>query len=258
MQLIYRTIDLNADLGESFGAYRLGSDEEIMPYITSANIACGLHAGDPLVMERTVDLALQHGVAIGAHPGFPDLAGFGRRVMQLSPDEVETNVLYQLGALYAFVRARGATLAHVKPHGALYNVAAADGRVAAAIAKAVKRFDSQLIVVCLPNSVAADAAQERGLRVAFEGFADRAYNPDGSLVARHLPGAVIHDHALVVTRALRMVREGKVEACDGEDIAMRVDTICVHGDTAGAPRLAAGLRAAFAEAGISVSPFGRR
>lgn len=183
-------IDLNCDMGESFGRYALGHDEAIMPFITSANIACGFHAGDPLVMAKTVALAVRHGVAVGAHPGYPDLQGFGRRSMDLSPDEVESIVLYQVGALAGFARAAGAELAHVKPHGALYNQAATDRASAQAIARDVARFSKNLILVGLAGSVLIEAGVEAGLRVANEGFPDRAYNPDGTLTSRRMPGAV--------------------------------------------------------------------
>ncbi len=247
-------IDLNCDMGESFGRYSLGDDEAMLRVVTSANIACGLHAGDPLVMKRTVARAAQYGVAIGAHPGYPDLQGFGRREMNLAPDEVEAFTLYQLGALAGIARAAGAALAHVKPHGALYNTLARDGILAAAFARAVAAFDSALIVVTLPGSALAQAAAAVGLRVALEGFADRAYRADGSLVSRSTPGAVIHDPARVAERAVRMVTCGEVETIEGQVISLRVDTLCVHGDTPGAPRLAAELRAAFEAAGISLAP----
>ena len=186
-------IDLNCDMGESFGRYRLGTDADLMAYITSANIACGLHAGDPVIMEGTVRLAQEHGVAAGAHPGFPDLQGFGRRAMQLTPEEAEAFVLYQIGALAAFARASGAELVHVKPHGALYNQAAQDYTMARAIARAIARFSPQLILVGLANSRLMEAGLEAGLPVACEAFVDRAYEADGSLRSRRLPGAVLHD-----------------------------------------------------------------
>nr|NIV35752.1 5-oxoprolinase subunit PxpA [Anaerolineae bacterium] len=211
-------IDLNCDVGESHGAYRIGADEALMPWITSANVACGYHAGDPLVMDRTVRLAVQCGVGIGAHPGYPDLLGFGRRQMQLSPEEIENYVLYQVGALGAFVRSAGAKLAHVKPHGALYNAAAKDIEMARAIARGVARVRSDLILVGLAGSVLIEAAQEAGLRVAREGFADRAYNPDGTLRSRKLPGAVIEEPAMAAERAVRIARNGSVVAYAGEEV----------------------------------------
>lgn len=247
-------IDLNCDLGESFGRYQLGEDAAMLNVVTSANIACGLHAGDPVVMKRTVELAARRGVAIGAHPGYPDLQGFGRREMNLAPDEVEAFILYQLGALAGFARAAGAPLAHVKPHGALYNAAARDAELAAAIARAVASFDLQLIMVALPNSALAQAAAAAGLRVACEGFADRAYRADGSLAPRSMPGAVIHDPARVAERAVQMVTRGQVETIEGQMLSLHVDTLCVHGDTPGAAHVAATLRAALQTAGVEIIP----
>ena len=249
-------IDLNCDMGESFGRYRIGADEEMMPVITSANIACGYHAGDPLVMDKTVRLAVEHGVGVGAHPGFPDLMGFGRRNMSLSPDEIENYILYQIGALAAFAQAAGSKLAHVKPHGALYNMAAKDAEMARAIAKAIARFDKELILVCLPNSEVEKAARELGLRVAREGFADRAYNADGTLRSRKLPGALIEDPQEAAKRVVRMVKEGVVVAYTGEEIPLQVETICVHGDTPAAVEIAKAVRRALEEAGIQVTPMG--
>jgi len=247
-------VDLNCDMGESFGRYRVGADEAMMPYITSANIACGYHAGDPLVMDRTVRLAAKHGVGVGAHPGFPDLMGFGRRAMQLSPDEIENYVLYQVGALAAFARAAGVELVHVKPHGALYNVAAKDVGLARAIVHGVARFSKGLIVVCLAGSTMIEAAEEAGLRVAQEGFADRAYNPDGTLQSRQEPGAVIHGPQRAAEQAVAMVRDGVVVAHTGEVIPLRVDTICVHGDTPAAVQIAEAIRKELEAAGIEVVP----
>lgn len=247
-------IDLNCDLGESYGRYGLGDDEAMLGVVTSANVACGLHAGDPMVMARTVRLAAGRGVAVGAHPGYPDLQGFGRRDMGLTPAEIEAFILYQLGALAAFAVAAGTRLAHVKPHGALYNAVARDEGLAAAVARAVAAFDRQLIVVTLPYSALARAAHALGLRVAHEGFVDRAYCADGSLAPRNLPGAVIHDPEQATARAVRMVTRGVVETLDGQEIPLRLDTLCVHGDTPGAARIAAGLRAALQAAGVAVVP----
>jgi 5-oxoprolinase (ATP-hydrolysing) subunit A len=235
-------LDLNCDLGESFGACTIGADAEVMPYITSANVACGYHGGDPGVMRRTVRLAREHGVAVGAHPGFPDLAGFGRREMRLSPQEIEDVVLYQIGALEGIARSEGVRLAHVKPHGALYNMAARDRAMADAIARAVRAFDPSLVLFVLPWSEMQKAGEATGLAVAPEGFADRAYEPDGSLAPRTRPGAVLHDVEAVVRRAVRMAVEGVVTATDGRDIPMRIATLCVHGDTPGAAALARALR----------------
>ncbi len=251
------TIDLNCDLGESFGPYTIGNDEALMRLITSANVACGYHAGDPLVMDKTVRLAVQHGVAIGAHPGFPDLVGFGRRPMQLSAEEIENDVLYQVGALAAFARAAGRELSHVKPHGALYNMAAADAEVARAIVRGIARAGSNLVVVGLPGSALVQAAQEAGLPTAREGFADRAYNADGALRSRKLPGALIHDPEVAAARAVQMARDGTVTAYDGEQIALPVDTLCIHGDNANAVAIAQAVRAALTQAGITVAPLGK-
>jgi 5-oxoprolinase (ATP-hydrolysing) subunit A len=250
-----QSVDLNCDLGESFGAWTLGHDAEVMASITSANIACGYHAGDPGVMRRTVRLARDAGVAIGAHPGLPDLAGFGRRDMHVSADEVTGMVLYQVGALAAIARAEGVTLQHVKPHGALYNVAARDRVLAEAIADAVRVFDPSLVLFGLAGSALVAAGEALGLRVAAEVFADRAYRADGSLVPRGTPGAVIADPAQVAARAVEMVRYGRVTATTGERVTLRADTICVHGDTPDAPALAGSLRAALAGAGIAVKAF---
>ncbi len=249
-------IDLNCDIGESFGRYTLGDDAAMLDVVTSANVACGLHASDPSVMQATVALAAQKGVAVGAHPGYPDLQGFGRRVMALTPSEIEATVLYQIGALAGFARAAGAPLVHVKPHGALYNVAARDLAVAEAIARAVAAFDPKLIVVALPDSALLYAARTAGLRVACEGFADRAYCEDGSLVPRTEPGAVIHVPALATARAIRMVTQGEVEAITGKVVPLRIDTLCIHGDTPGAVAIAAALRAALEAAGVVVAPLG--
>jgi UPF0271 protein len=246
-------IDLNCDVGESFGAYRLGNDERLMPLITSANIACGYHAGDPLVMDRTVCLAARHGVSTGAHPGFPDRVGFGRRAMQLTPGEIENDVLYQVGALAAFARSVGAELAHVKPHGALYNMAAKDAQVARAVVRGVARVDQNLILVGLAGSALVEAAREAGLRAACEGFADRAYEADGSLRSRKLEGAVIHDPQAAAERAVRIARDGVVIAYTGEEIALQVDTICVHGDTSGAVEIVTAIRRRLEEAGVEIA-----
>ncbi|MCP4543043.1 MAG: LamB/YcsF family protein [Chloroflexi bacterium] len=247
-------IDLNCDMGESFGRYGIGDDAALMPLITSANIACGLHAGDPLVMERTVNLASEHGVGVGAHPGFPDLQGFGRRGMQLAPDEVEVFVLYQIGALAAFAQAAGADLVHVKPHGALYNLAAKDRSLAEAIARAVARFSRQLILVGLSNSLLVEAGLEAGLPVAREAFADRAYEVDGSLRSRKLPGAVLHDPAQAAEQAVRIARDGIVIAYTGKEVPVQAETICLHGDTPTALSIAQSIRQALTSAGVDVAP----
>lgn len=249
-------IDLNCDMGESFGRYTLGDDAAMLDVVTSANVACGLHAGDPPVMQATVALAARKGVAVGAHPGYPDLQGFGRRAMALAPAEIEVTVLYQIGALAGFARAAAVSLVHVKPHGALYNVATHDQAVAEAIVHAVAAFDPGLIVVTLPDSALLHAAQAAGLRVACEGFADRAYREDGTLVPRSEPGAVIHDPALATARAIRMVTRGEVEAITGKVVPLCIDTLCIHGDTPGAVAIAAALRAALEAEGVAVAPLG--
>jgi UPF0271 protein len=249
-------VDLNCDMGESFGRYRIGADEAMMQYITSANIACGYHAGDPLVMDWAVRLAAKYGVGIGAHPGFPDLMGFGRRVMQLSSEEIENYILYQIGALAAFARATDVELAHVKPHGALYNMAAKDVELARAIVRGIARFSRELIAVCPAGSAMIGAAEEAGLRVAREGFADRAYNLDGTLRSRQLSGALIEDPCMAAERAIKMVRDGIVVAHTGEEIPLRVETICVHGDTPTAVQIAQVIRKELRAAGIEVVPMG--
>jgi len=245
-------IDINCDMGESFGPWKMGADAEVMPNITSANVACGAHAGDPGVMRRTIRAAKQHGVAVGAHPGFADLQGFGRREMQADPAEVEDSLIAQIGALAAMARAEAAPLRHVKAHGALYNMAARDRKLADAVARAIKAFDASLVMFGLPKSPLIEAGIAAGLRVAAEGFADRSYEADGSLTPRSRPGAVIHDAAVVVDRAVRMVRDGVVLTSEGREIPLKVDTICVHGDTPGAPDLTRRIRAGLEAAGISV------
>ena len=247
-------VDLNCDLGESFGPYTLGDDEAVMASITSANIACGVHAGDPSVARRTVRLALARGVAVGAHPGFDDRQGFGRRALDLSPAEVEDLVLYQVSALAGIVEAEGGTLQHVKAHGALYNMAARDDELAAAVARAVLSINRHLILFGLSSSALISAGQAEGLRVASEVFADRAYDAGGALVSRTEPDAVIHDGPRVVARAVQMARHGTVTAITGERVSLQVDTICVHGDTPNAAQLAAHLRRGLEEAEISVMP----
>jgi 5-oxoprolinase (ATP-hydrolysing) subunit A len=247
-------IDLNADLGESFGRWTLGHDAEMMQSISSANVACGFHAGDPGVMRETVRLAKAHGVAVGAHPGFPDLVGFGRRNIAASQREVEDFVIYQVGALAGIAAAEGVRLQHVKAHGALYNMAVRDRALADAIARGVAAVDKALILLGLPKSELLRAGQAAGLPVAAEGFADRSYEPDGSLTPRDREGAVIHDPSAVVRRAVRMARDELVTATNGEDIAMYVRTICTHGDTPGAHELTRLLRAGLERDGVKVAP----
>lgn len=235
-------IDLNSDLGESFGAYTIGLDGDILPYITSSNIACGYHAGDPLVMEKTVKLCKEKGVAVGAHPGYPDLMGFGRRNMAASPKEVAAYIKYQVGALLAFCTSHGVKMQHVKPHGALYNTAAKDYELSRAIAEAIYSIDNSLILLGLSGSEMLRAAQDIGLPCASEVFADRAYNEDGSLVARGTPGAMIKDVDECAQRIVRMVKENKVTAITGKDITLAPQSICVHGDTPEAVQFVENIR----------------
>lgn len=249
-------VDLNSDVGESFGAYTIGQDPILLQHITSANVACGFHAGDPGVMRATVALARQHGVAVGAHPGFPDLVGFGRRDLHATPREVEDFVVYQIGALWATAAVQGVRLQHVKPHGALFNMAVRDAALADAIARATASVDSSLILFGLPGSELIAAGRRAGLRTAAEVFADRAYEPDGTLVSRRKPGAVIHDPEAVIARVVRMARDRSVVAVDGSVVRLELDTICVHGDTPGAANLAARIRTALAEAGVDVRAVG--
>jgi UPF0271 protein len=249
-------IDLNGDVGESFGAYTIGHDEALLRHVTSANVACGFHGGDPSVMRQTVRLAVENGVALGAHPGFPDLQGFGRREIKLSAQEVENLVAYQIGALAGMAATEEARLHHVKPHGALYNMAARDRVLADAVARAVVAVDATLVLYGLSGSCLVEAGEAAGLRTAAEVFADRAYNSDGSLVPRGQPGAVIDDPNALVTRAVRLVQEGVVTARGGESVVLRRDTICLHGDTPGAGDLAARLRSGLRASGIRVLPIG--
>ncbi len=247
-------MDLNCDLGESFGAYQIGSDEAMMPLITSANIACGLHAGDPVVMQRTVQLAAQQGVRIGAHPGYPDLQGFGRRSLDLTLEEAAAFTLYQLGALAAFARLVGAEMTHVKPHGALYNQAARDASLAAVIARATAKFSRSLVLVGLAGSRLLSAGLDAGLRVAGEGFPDRAYEPDGSLRSRRLPGAILEDPADIAAQAIRLAREGVRVETGGEPRFWMVETLCLHGDHPRAVENARVVRAALKQAGVLIQP----
>lgn len=247
-------IDLNSDLGESFGAYKLGMDNAIIPLVSSANVACGFHAGDPLVMDKTVALCKASGSAIGAHPGYPDLVGFGRRNVAASPAEVKAMVTYQIGALDAFCKAAGIRLQHVKPHGAMYNMAAKDAELAKAICQAIFEYDKELILMGLAGSRMLTEAKAMGLKCAAEVFADRAYEEDGTLVARSKPGAMIHDEEEAVCRVVRMIKEGKVTAITGKDIAITADSVCVHGDSEQALAFVQKLREAFAAEGIKIVP----
>src|SRR5215831_7829252 len=250
------SIDINSDTGESFGAYTIGRDAGLFRSITSANVAAGFHAGDPSVLRSTIRLAKANGVAVGAHPAFPDLAGFGRRDMKVSSQEAEDFVLYQIAAVAGVAAAEGIRLQHVKPHGALYNMAMRDPVLAAAIARATAAFSRDLILFALPDSELLTAARVEGLRGVAEAFADRAYEADGSLVSRSRPGSVIHDASAVVSRAVQMANDGTVAAIDGTILKFRPDTICVHSDTPGADDLAARLRAALDAAGVTIRAIG--
>jgi len=247
-------VDLNSDLGESFGAYTIGLDKEVIAHVSSANVACGYHAGDPLVMAKTIGLAKEAGVAVGAHPGYPDLMGFGRRNMNCSPKEVKAYVTYQLGALNAFAKANGMKLQHCKPHGAMYNMAAKSQDLAMAIAEAIYEFDPEIILMALAGSVQLEAGKQVGLRVASEVFADRAYQADGSLVPRSKEGAVIHDSDLAIARTIKMVKEGTVTAITGEEVKIAADSICVHGDNPQAVEFVKNIRARLIAEGVSIAP----
>ncbi len=246
-------VDINCDLGESYGAFKVGNDLEIMPHITSASVACGFHAGDPLTMAQTVALAKKYGVAVGAHPGYPDVMGFGRREMQLTSEEAKNYIIYQVSALLGFVKIFGLSLQHVKPHGAMYNKALKDRGLSRAIAEAVVELNPSLIVFAPPKSRMAEAAANAGLRVAFEFFADRAYNSDGSLVSRKKAGSIIEEPDKIVRRAIRAIKEGVVEAFDGGVVELgQVHTICIHGDTPKAVKLAEALKKGLIKAGIEI------
>lgn len=248
-----RNVDINADIGESYGAWTMGDDAALMPLISSANIACGFHAGDANTMTKTVALCKQHGVAIGAHPSFPDLHGFGRREMHFPLPEIHAMVLYQLGALAAIAQAQGTKLHHVKPHGAMYNMAAKDSAMAQGIARAVRDFDRHLVLVGLANSCLVNEGKALGLKVRAEGFADRRYRSDGFLVPRTHELALIEDVDEAVAQALLMTQQGRVKTADGKEISLHVDTICVHGDGAQALLFAQQLREHFSRKNISVS-----
>ncbi|WP_207434753.1 5-oxoprolinase subunit PxpA [Sabulibacter ruber] len=247
-----QTVDLNCDLGESYGAYRMGNDEAILPYVTSANIACGFHAGDPSVMKKTVRNALELQVAIGAHPGLPDLVGFGRREMAVSPEEAYDMTVYQIGALGAFVTAEGGRLHHVKPHGALYNMAAVNPALAESLAEAVYKVNPSLVLYGLAGSELIKAGEKLGLQTAQEVFADRTYQQDGTLTSRRQSDALISDPELALQQVVRMVREGKVLSLQGMEVPIKADTICLHGDGPHALSFARQIREAFQAEGISV------
>lgn len=245
-------IDLVADIGESFGQWRMGDDDPLLDIITSANVACGFHAGDPTTMDRTVRNCAARGIGVGAHPSFPDLVGFGRRAMDLSADEVRTDVLYQLGALHAFAVAHGAALTHIAPHGRLGNLVATRADYAAAVVDAVRSFDPDLIVLAQDGEL-ADHARAHGIRVGIVAIVDRAYHPDGTLVPRSQPGAVIHDSETLARRAVRMVTDGVVDAIDGTLIRVAADTLLVHGDNTDAVQNATAIRAALIDAGVQIA-----
>ena len=248
-------MDLNADVGESYGAWRLGDDEAVLDVVTSANVACGFHAGDPLTLLRTVTTAAERGVVVGAQVSYPDLVGFGRRDMELAPEEITADVLYQVGALAGIARAAGTGVRYVKQHGALYNRAARDPAVAAAVAVAVRRYDPRLPVLLLAGSPGLDAVRAAGLTGVGECFADRAYTPAGGLRSRREPGAVLTDPAEVVARAVRMAADREVVAVDGSVVRLEAASVCLHGDTPGAADLARRVRAALDAAGVPVAPF---
>lgn len=246
-------IDINCDMGESFGVYRMGEDERILPYISSASVACGFHAGDPMVMARTVELAKSYGVAVGAHPGYPDRVGFGRRNLDTAPGQIKHDLLYQLGALSAFTRAQAVPLRHVKPHGALYNRAAREEKAAGEVIEAVMAFDPQLVLFVLSGSLLETLAVDAGLRVAREIFPDRAYLSSGQLAPRSVDGAVIHDPEQVRQRLLKLLSTGRMECIDGREIDLKFDTLCIHGDTPGAWQLARSIRQVIEESGHGVA-----
>jgi UPF0271 protein len=248
-------LDLNSDLGEGYGRWPLGDDAALLEVVTSANVACGFHAGDPATIDRTVRVAVEHGVAVGAQVSYPDLVGFGRREIEVAPADLTADVLYQLGALEAFARAAGSRVRYVKPHGALYNRIARDPVQAAAVVEAIRRYDPALPLLTLPGSAAMRAAEEAGIPAVAEGFADRAYTAEGRLVSRREPGAVLHDPGQVATRAVVMATEGRVETVDGGQVAVEVRSLCVHGDTPGAVELAKAVRAALDEAGLPLEAF---
>ncbi len=247
-------VDLNSDVGESFGSYKLGLDSEVLKYVSSANIACGWHAGDAMVMQKTVELAIKEDTCIGAHPGFPDLMGFGRRDLKVTKEEAKNYVKYQIGALWAFAESNGTKLQHVKAHGGLYNMAAKDPELAMAIAEAIYEVDKNLILMGLANSEMINAGKAVGLKTANEVFADRAYNTDGTLVSRKLEGSMITDEELALKRVVRMVKEGKVQAINGEDIEIKADSICVHGDNPKAVEFVKLIKEALENEGVQIMP----
>ena len=247
-------IDLNCDLGESFGNYKIGMDEEVIPLISSANVSCGYHASDPIVMQKTIAMTKKFGTAVGAHPGFPDLMGFGRRNLSVSPAEAKAYTLYQLGALDAFCITQGVKLQHVKPHGALYNMAAKDYELARGICEAIYEFDKDLIVLALSGGQLIRAGQDIGLRTALEFFSDRAYEEDGTLVNRRKEGAVITDENEALARVVRMIKENKLTAITGKDISIKADSVCVHGDGVKALEFVKKIREKLTDEQIAIKP----
>jgi 5-oxoprolinase (ATP-hydrolysing) subunit A len=252
------TIDLNCDMGERFGSEITGNDEAIMPFISSANIACGFHGGDPVTIEKTIKLAIRHGVNIGAHPGYADKEGFGRKQIQISHEELRASILYQVGALKSMTEVLGGRLTHVKPHGAMYNSAAVDFEMASVIAETIKEIDRRLILFCLSGSEMISAAKKIGLPYASEVFADRAYNNEGTLVPRSHSGAVIHDTEEMIARALQMIHNRRVKTISGEVIPLEVDTICIHGDNSSAADFVKSLTFKLKSEGIEMKPFNKK
>lgn len=247
-------VDLNSDIGEGFGSYKMGMDEEIIKYVTSINLACGWHAGDPLIMDKTTKMAKEYNVRVGAHPGYPDLLGFGRRALNIKPEEAKAYMLYQLGALSAFAKANGVKLQHMKLHGGFYNKACNDPALANEILDGIEEFDKNIILMVLSGSYIAKEGKRRGFRVSQEVFADRGYNEDGTLVNRALPGAFVKDPEEAIPRVIRMIKEGKVKTANGQDIDIVADSICVHGDNPKAIEFVKAIREGLIEAGIEIVP----
>lgn len=252
------TMDLNSDLGEGYGAWAMGDDAAMLGIVSSANVACGFHAGDPLTILNTVTEAAKRGVAIGAHVSYPDRVGFGRRPMDVSADELAADVIYQIGALQGIARAAGTRVSYVKPHGALYNTIAHDARQGAAVIAALQQIDPDLVLMGLAGAPILDLAAAAGLKTVAEAFGDRAYTPDGQLVSRREKGAVLHDPQQVAARMVRLARTGQIEAIDGSTLTLRAGSICVHGDSAGAVDMAAQIRSALVQAGVAIAPFAGR
>lgn len=250
-----RMIDLNSDLGEGYGAWTMGDDDAMLAIVSSANVACGFHAGDPLTIRATVDQAAARGVAVGAHVSYPDRVGFGRRPMDVTAAELTADVIYQIGALQGIARAAGTRVSYVKPHGALYNTIATDARQADAVIAAIRQIDPSLVLMGLAGTPILARAQDAGLATVAEAFGDRAYAPDGQLVSRRAPGAVLHDAEAVAARMLRLATEGVIEAIDGSVLRLSADSICVHGDSAGAVGMARRIREALVAGGVTIAPF---